>query len=78
MKIEIYNNTAIGSLEISSRIYLEPELLCYLTSHLYNFELYWWYELEYDKTYVKMKGSIISMMQFRKFILRNWPDALKE
>ena len=78
MKIEIHNNTAIGLLEFFSRFYLEPKLACYLTANLYNFELYWWYDPEYNKTYVSMKGSIISMMQFRKFILMNWPDALRE
>lgn len=76
MKIEIHNNIAIGLLEFFPDIYIPENVLIYIQFKLYNIQIYSWYDMEQNIVLAKMRGSIVSMMQFRKFILMNWPDAL--
>lgn len=78
MKIEIRNDTAIGLLEFYPDVEIPEDALAYITFKLYDFKIDIWYSIEQDIVWAKMRGSIISMMQFRKFILMNWPNALKE
>lgn len=78
MKIEILNNTAIGSLEFYPNTKIPVDTLTYICPTLYNIEFSIWYDIEQSIVLMRMSGSIISMMQFRKFILMNWPNALKE
>ena len=81
MKIEIQNNTintAIGLLEFYPDVKIPEDILSYIHATLYNIQINIWYDIEQNIVLVKMKGSIVSMMQFRKFILMNWPNSLKE
>jgi hypothetical protein len=78
MKIEIRNNTAISLLEFSPDVKIPEYALTYIHFILYNFQIDIWYDMEQNIVLAKMRGSIVSMMQFRKFILMNWPNALKE
>lgn len=78
MKIEIHNNTAIGLLEFSPDVEIPEDILFQACFKLYNIQIDIWYDLEQNIVLAKMKGSIVSMMQFKKFILMNWPNALKE
>lgn len=78
MKIEIHNNTAIGSLEFNQDVKIPEEALTLIRYKLHDIEWCIWYDYEQNIVYMKIKRSIVSMMQFRKFILMNWPNALKE
>jgi len=78
MKIEIQNNTAIGLLEFYPDVKIPEYVLMYTYFNLYNFQINIWYDMEQNIVLAKMRGSIISMMQFRKIILMNYPNALKE
>ncbi len=78
MKIEIQNNTASGLLEFYPNIEIPEDALMYMRLKLYNIQIDIWYDIEQNIVLATMRGSIISMMQFRKFILMNWPYALKE
>lgn len=78
MDIQIINGIPIGTIRIRhphnvilDQVYYSP------TKELYNF--YWecWYDLNDDTAIIKMHGSIISMMQFRKFILLNCPKGFE-
>lgn len=79
MDIQIVNGVPIGTIRIrhphtvvTDQVYYSP------VKGLYNF--YWecWYDLNDDTAIIKMHGSIISMMQFRKFILLNWPTSFDQ
>ena len=81
MKIEIretQDNTAIGLLEFYPDVKIPEDILSYIHATLYNIQIDIWYDIEQNIVLAKMRGSIVSMMQFRKFILMNWPNALKE
>lgn len=78
MKIKIRNNTAIGLLEFYPDAKIPEETMTYICHKLHNIEFCIGYDLEQPSILVKMEGSIVSMMQLRKFILMNWPKALKE
>lgn len=78
MKIEIQNNTAIGLLEFYSDVNISEKSLKYLCYGLYNIECLVWYDIEQNIVLMQMRGSIVSMMQLRKFFLMNYPNALKE
>lgn len=81
MKIEIQNsttNTAIGLLAFYPDVKIPEDILRYIHATLYNIQIDIWYDIEQNIVLAKMKGSIVSMLQFRKFILMNWPNALKE
>ena len=78
MKIQIRNDTAIGLLEFYPDVKIPEDILTYIHFKLYNIQIDIWYDIEQNIILVKMRGSIVSMMQFRKFILMNWPNALKE
>ena len=78
MKIEIRDNAAIGLLEFYPDAEITEETLAYIRYRLYNIEFCIWYNIEQNVVLVQMIGSIISMMQFRKIILMNYPNALKE
>ena len=78
MKIEIRNNTAIGLLEFFPDVKIPEDCLSYIPFKLHDFQIDIWYDMEQNIVLAKMKGSIVSMMQFRKFVLMNWPYALKE
>lgn len=78
MKIEIKNNTAIGLLEFYPDVEIPEDFLFYIPSKLYNFQIDIWYDVAQNIVLVKMKGSIVSMMQFRKIVLMNWSNVLKE
>lgn len=78
MKIEIKNGEIRGVLFIKypNRLLSNPNIVP--DHELYNLEYWLVYNLESFVYAIEMRGSIVSMMQFRKFILMNWPDALKE
>lgn len=78
MKINIRNNTAIGLLEFYPDVKIPENILMGMYFKLYNFQIDIWYDMEQNIVLAKMRGSIVSMLQFRKFILMNWPNALKE
>ena len=78
MKIQIRNDTAIGLLEFYPDVKIPEDILTYIHFKLYNIYIDIWYDIEQNTVLTKMMGSIVSMMQFRKFILMNWPNALKE
>ncbi len=81
MKIEIretQDSTAIGLLEFYPDVKIPEDILSYIHATLYNIQIDIWYDIEQNIVLAKMRGSIVSMMQFRKFILMNWPNALKE
>lgn len=78
MKIEVYNNTAIGLLEFYPDVKIPEDILMDIRIKLYNIQINIWYDIEQNIVLAKMVGSIISMMQFRKIILMNWPNILKE
>lgn len=78
MQIDIYNNTAIGLLTFSPYAKFSEDILFYIQSKLYNIQIDIWYDIEQNIVFVRMIGSIVSMMQFRKIILMNWPNALEE
>lgn len=78
MKIEIHNNTVIGLLKFYPDIKIPEDVLIRVQVELYNIQIDIWYDLEQNIVLAKMRGSIVSMMQFRKMVLINWPNALKE
>lgn len=76
MKIKIVDGHIYGRLEFKSGIRdLSNESYC-PTKPLYNFEWAMWMDPVLDSIVVCMRGSVISMMQFRKYILLNNPDVL--
>ncbi len=77
MKIEIINGHVCGQLEFKLGVYDLLNVLYHPTKPLYNFEWDALTDSVLDSVIVYMRGSIISMMQFRKFVLMNWPYALK-
>ena len=75
MDIQIINGIPIGTIRIrnphpvaTDQIYYSP------AKELYNFYCEYWYDFNDDMAIIKMHGSIISMMQFRKFISLNYLD----
>lgn len=75
MDIQIVNGVPIGIIRIKhpytlafARIHYRP------TKDLYNFYYECWHDFNNDIATIRMRGSIISMMQFRKFISLNCPD----
>lgn len=77
MKIEIKNNTAIGLLEFYPDVEIPEEVLLFIHFGLYDFQIDIWYDIEQNVVLIKMRGSIVSMMQYRKFILMICPNGLK-
>ena len=77
MKIEVKNNTAIGLLEFCPNAEIPEDVLFYVQCKLYNIQIDIWYDIAQNIALAKMRGSIVSMMQFRKLILIKWPNALR-
>lgn len=76
MKIKIVNEHIYGRLEFKPSIRdLENELY-YPIKPLYDFKWAIWMDPVLDTIVVCMRGSVISMMQFRKYILLNNPGVL--
>lgn len=78
MKITVNNSVATGLLEFISHANIPENELTNLYYALYNLNVIVWYDLEQDIVLIKMQGSIVSMLQFRKYILMSYPNILKE
>ena len=79
MTINIINNIPVGIIKLNALNFsVDPdeEEFFYLTTPLYNFNCDIWYNFENNTIMVKMWGSIISMMQFRKRIMLLCPNLL--
>lgn len=78
MTFDIFDDVVYGNLKFSSDVQIPESVLSYIKFELYNFNIVVWYDFEQNIVLARMTGSIISMMQFRKFIQRNYPDTLDE
>ena len=81
MKITIQDGVPIGVLKINGKDFRGSyalTILEFLNNTLYNFKLSTWYEFDSDILWVKMQGSIISMMQFKTYFDFNFPTAIIE
>ena len=79
MKIEVINGCVHGYLEFKPGVYYVPsEPHYHPTKPLYNFEWDVWKNPVSNSIIILMWGSVISMMQFRKYILLNSPDVLMD
>lgn len=78
MTFDIFDGVVYGNLKFSSDVQIPESVLSYIKFELYNFNIIVWYDFEQNIVLARMTGSIISMMQFRKFIQRNYPDTLDE
>ena len=77
MRIVIQDDIPIGYIEIDRTIRLDAkDMLFYPQKILYNFEVCAWEDFEFDRVIIKLRGSIISMMQYRKYLTMNWPILL--
>lgn len=79
MTINIINNVPVGTIKLKALNFivdLDEEEFFYLSAPLYNFIWDIWYDVENNTIIVKMWGSIISMMQFRKRIMLSYPNLL--
>ena len=79
MTINIINNIPVGIIKLNALLFsvnLDEEELFYLTKSLYNFTWDIWYDIENNTIIVKIWGSIISMIQFRKRIMLSHPNLL--
>lgn len=76
MKMEVINGCVHGYLEFKPGVHNLSDASYYPTKPLYNFEWDVWTDRVLDSVIVCMWGSVISMMQFRKYILLNYPDVL--
>lgn len=75
MDIQIIDGVPIGTIRIRHPYTVVTDQVPFRPAkELYNFYWEYWYDLENDTAIIKMHGSIISMMQFRKFISLNWLD----
>lgn len=75
MDIRIIDGVPIGTIRIRHPYALITTQILYKpTKELYNFYCEYWYDFNDDMAIIKMHGSIISMMQFRKFISLNYLD----
>lgn len=73
MDIQIINGVPIGTIRIRHPYALVTTQIRYgPAKELYNFYWEYWYDFDNDVAIIKMHGSIISMMQFRKFISLNY------
>lgn len=78
MKIVIQDSIPIGYIELDRTMRIDAkDILFYPQKLLYNFEVCAWEDFELNKVVIKLKGSIISMMQYRKYLTMNWPILLK-
>ena len=81
MKITIKDGIPVGVLKINGNCFRGSyalTILEFLNNTLYNFKLSTWYELDSGILWVKMQGSIISMMQFKTYLNFNFPTAIIE
>ena len=78
MTFNISNGIVYGNLKFSSDVRIPESVLTRIKFELYNFDIVIWYDMEQNIVLARMTGSIISMMQFRKFIQINYPNALDE
>ena len=77
MRIVIQDGIPIGYIELNRTIHLDAkDILFYPQKLLYNFEVCAWEDLEFNRVIIKLRGSIISMMQYRKYLTMNWPILL--
>lgn len=78
MIIEIKNKEVRGVLYIkdSRELLRDPTILP--NRELYNLDYWLSYDSEFLVDIIEMRGSIISMMQFRKFLSMNFPKLLDE
>ena len=75
MKIEVKDGKAVGIIK-AKRIFfnvLKENVRYYPEKALHNFEWNAWEDFETDTVVIKMWGSIVSMMQYRKYLLMNLP-----
>lgn len=78
MIIEIKNGEPRGLLYIKDPGELLSGPTIFPDRELYNLDYWLWYNPESLIYIIEMRGSIISMMQFRKFLSMNYPTLLKE
>ena len=78
MIIEIKNGEPRGLLYIKDPFELLSSPTIFPDHELYNLDYWLWYDPESLIYTIKMQGSIISMMQFRKLLLMNYPKLLEE
>lgn len=78
MIIEIKNGEPRGLLYITDPYELLRSPIIFPDRELYNLDYWLWYDPESLIYTIKMQGSIISMMQFRKLLLMNYPKLLEE
>ena len=79
MKIAIKDGIPVGTLKLNGKCFRGGRALTvieYLDNILYNFKLSTWSELDSGIIWIKMQGSIISMMQFKKYLDFNFPTAI--
>lgn len=78
MIIEIKNNEPHGVLYIKDPRELLGTPTIIPDRELYNLDFWLSCDLEILVPTIEMQGSIISMMQFRKLLMMNFPKLLKE
>lgn len=78
MKIAIKDEEVFGVLYIKNLRELLNDPTVVPNRKLYNLDYWLWYNPESLTYAIEMRGSIISMMQFRKLLLMNYPKLLEE
>lgn len=76
MIVEIKNGKPCGLLYIKDPHELLKNPTIVPDRELYNFDYCLWYNPESLNYTIEMRGSIISMMQFRKILSMNYPTLL--
>ncbi len=75
MEIKIENGTPVGVIKAKRILLKDPKKYVYYPEKpLYDFCFAIWEDFETNIVLIKMWGSIVSMMQYRKYLLMNRPQ----